>query len=84
MWYSIVKEKQRAKQKQTDVRTDAWYFEAINFVTDRSYFVGVSDTLFGPEIQMTRAMFVTVLGLSLIHICGPLGKERRCNRQIRR
>ena len=46
----------------TDVRTDAWYFEAINFVTDRSYFVGVSDTLFGPEIQMTRAMFVTVLG----------------------
>lgn len=45
-----------------DVRTDAWYYNAVTFVTDRGYFNGVSETLFAPYIDMNRAMFVTVLG----------------------
>ena len=45
-----------------DVRTDAWYYNAVTFVTDRGYFNGVSEMLFAPYIDMNRAMFVTVLG----------------------
>lgn len=45
-----------------DVRTDAWYYNAVTFVTDRGYFNGVSETLFAPYTDMNRAMFVTVLG----------------------
>ena len=45
-----------------DVRTDHWFYEAVTFVTDRGYFLGVAENLFGPEINMDRAMFVTVLG----------------------
>ncbi len=45
----------------TDTRTDDWYYEAVEFVTDRGYFVGVSETLFAPNQKMTRAMFVAVL-----------------------
>ncbi|MGM9650491.1 MAG: InlB B-repeat-containing protein [Faecousia sp.] len=45
-----------------DVRTDAWYYEAVTFVTDRGYFCGVTDTLFAPYMNMSREMFVTVIG----------------------
>ena len=45
-----------------DVRTDHWFYEAVTFVTDRGYFFGVETNLFGPYINMNRAMFVTVLG----------------------
>lgn len=46
----------------TDVRTDAWYYNAVTFVTDRGYFRGVTDTLFAPYMNMNREMFVTVIG----------------------
>ena len=46
----------------TDVRTDFWCYDAVTFVTDRGYFKGFSNELFGPFINMDRAMFVTVLG----------------------
>ncbi len=45
----------------TDTRTDDWFYEAVEFVTDRGYFVGVSKTLFAPHQKMTRSMFVAVL-----------------------
>lgn len=45
-----------------DVRTDHWFYNAVTFVTDRGYFLGITDELFGPYINMNRAMFVTVLG----------------------
>lgn len=45
-----------------DVRTDQWYYNAVTFVTDRGFFFGVETDLFGPYINMDRAMFVTVLG----------------------
>lgn len=45
----------------TDSRTDDWYYEAVTFVTDRGFFTGMTDNLFGPNIFMTREMFVTVL-----------------------
>lgn len=46
----------------TDVRTDDWHYEAVTFVTDRGYFLGMTEDLFAPNLEMNRAMFVTVLG----------------------
>lgn len=45
-----------------DVDEDDWFAEATNFVFARGLFKGISETLFGPNETMTRAMFVTVLG----------------------
>ena len=45
-----------------DVRTGAWYGEAVDYVVSNGYFNGVSSTLFDPEGTMTRAMFVTAAG----------------------
>ncbi len=45
----------------TDVPADAWYREAVTYVTANGYFEGVSDTSFAPQGTMTRAMLVTVV-----------------------
>lgn len=45
----------------TDVNTDGWYHEAIDFVKLRKLFNGTSDTTFAPDAPMTRGMMVTVL-----------------------
>lgn len=44
-----------------DVSQDAWYLEAVNYVTDAGLFNGTSETAFAPEANMTRAMVMTVL-----------------------
>lgn len=41
---------------------DKWYTDSIHFVYSHGLFNGVSSTLFEPEENMTRGMFVTVLG----------------------
>ncbi|MEG2639494.1 MAG: S-layer homology domain-containing protein, partial [Clostridiales bacterium] len=46
----------------TDVRTDDWFYDAVQFVSNRGYFNGIGGGLFGPEVSMNRGMFVTVLG----------------------
>lgn len=46
----------------TDVPANAWFYEAVKYVTGQGLFNGVSDTSFAPGLPMTRAMFVTVLG----------------------
>ena len=45
-----------------DVRYESWYLDYIRFVTQNGLFHGISESEFGPEHTMTRAMFVTVLG----------------------
>ena len=44
-----------------DVSEDDWFAEAVAFVVRRGLFNGVSDTEFAPNMNMTRAMLVTVL-----------------------
>lgn len=44
-----------------DVPEDAWYYEAVKFVTLRGLVKGISADLFGPDIEITRGMFVTIL-----------------------
>ncbi len=44
-----------------DVKTDAWYAEAVDYVTARGYMAGTGEDTFAPNAAVTRAMFVTVL-----------------------
>ncbi len=45
----------------TDVTTDDWFYQAVEFVASKDLFGGMTDTTFGPNAAMTRAMLVTVL-----------------------
>ena len=45
-----------------DVSSDQWFYEAINFVHKNNLFKGTSEYEFSPGVQMSRGMFVTVLG----------------------
>lgn len=44
-----------------DVSTGAWYYDSVVYVYDKGLMTGVTDSAFGPETTMTRAMFWTVL-----------------------
>lgn len=45
----------------SDVADDAWYKDAVDYVTDNGLLVGVADDQFGPEQNVTRGMVVTVM-----------------------
>lgn len=45
-----------------DVPQNAWYREAVDFVSDKGYLSGTSADEFSPNKDMTRGMFVTALG----------------------
>lgn len=45
----------------TDVAETAWYYDAVRYAYENKLFNGVSNTEFAPEVNMTRAMLVTVL-----------------------
>ena len=45
----------------TDVSADAWYADAVIWCRDHGIMTGTSDTTFGPEESLTRAMLATVL-----------------------
>ena len=46
----------------SDVNSSNWYYAAVNYVVGQGLFKGTSDTAFSPNVSMSRAMFVTVLG----------------------
>ncbi len=46
----------------TDVISGSWYYDAVSFAYANKLFNGTSGTAFSPDMQMTRGMFVTVLG----------------------
>lgn len=54
--------KSTAKIPFVDVSSDMWHYDAVGFVYAKGLFNGTSDTTFAPESNMTRGMFVTVLG----------------------
>ncbi len=49
-------------QTFSDVNQGDWFYNSVNYVVDRQYFSGTSETEFSPNAAMTRGMFVTVLG----------------------
>ena len=50
-----------AAQQFTDTPIGAWYHDCVDFVKNRGYMKGVSETSFAPDATMSRAMLVTVL-----------------------
>lgn len=44
-----------------DVSQSDWFYPYVKFVAEKEFMVGVSDNEFGPQLKMTRAMFVTTL-----------------------
>lgn len=55
-------EEPAASQIFTDVPSDAWFHDAVEYVYRHDIFQGTSDTHFSPDGTMTRGMMVTVLG----------------------
>ncbi len=45
----------------TDVKSDAWYFDEVEYAAEHELMYGVGENRFDPEGNMTRAMVVTVL-----------------------
>lgn len=45
----------------TDVQPTDWYADAVQFAVSRGLFQGMSETEFAPNVEMSRAMLVTVL-----------------------
>lgn len=45
----------------SDVGPNDWYAEAVNYAVSNGLFLGISETEFGPNVSMSRAMLVTVL-----------------------
>ena len=46
----------------TDVPDYEWYYDAVQYVSSNGLFTGNTDGTFAPNGQMTRGMFVTILG----------------------
>ena len=59
-----------------DVKSTAWYYQAVDYAAREGLFAGTSVTTFSPEQGMTRGMFVTVLG----RMAGQTGKRGRTSR----
>ena len=46
----------------TDVSKSDWFYKSVQFAYEAGLFSGVEDKTFAPRLEMTRGMFVTVLG----------------------
>ena len=44
-----------------DVKSDAWYYDAVRICRENGIFNGTSETAFGTGVKLTRAQFVTAL-----------------------
>jgi len=44
-----------------DIKEDSWYYEYVKFVAENGVMNGISSSVFSPDSNVTRAMFVTVL-----------------------
>ena len=55
-------EEEISLENYSDLLADKWYYPTVEFAVANSLFKGVTDTKFGPNDVMNRAMFVTVLG----------------------
>ena len=45
-----------------DVTAGQWYYEAVDYMAAEGYILGISQSHFGPALNMNRASFVTLLG----------------------
>lgn len=45
----------------TDVKSTAWYYNAVKYVYENNLMAGTGDTTFDPEVSLTRAMTAQIL-----------------------
>lgn len=45
-----------------DVTAEEWFYEAVDYMASEGCILGISQTHFGPALEMNRASFVTLLG----------------------
>ena len=50
-----------AAAKYSDVSKDAWYAQAVDYVTEHGLMQGTGNGQFSPDLSLTRAQFVTLL-----------------------
>lgn len=50
-----------AAANYADVPKDAWYAQAVDYVTERGLMQGTGNGQFSPDLSLTRAQFVTLL-----------------------
>ena len=55
------KQEQTSKLPFSDVKTNAWYCDAVQYVYESGIMSGTSRDTFSPELETTRAMIVTML-----------------------
>jgi len=47
--------------KFIDIKKDAWYYDVVKTIVEKGLMNGISETEIAPEMEVTRAMFVTIL-----------------------
>ena len=45
----------------TDVKKTDWFYSAVQYLAEKDYMIGVTDDLFAPSREVSRAMFVVIL-----------------------
>ena len=55
------KEESQVINPFTDIKEDAWYYDAVMFVNQKGWMNGVTETSFKPQATMSRAMLSTIL-----------------------
>lgn len=45
-----------------DVKTSAWYYQAVKYTAENGIFAGTGNGLFEPETAITRSMFLALMG----------------------
>ena len=51
-----------ALSRFTDLETGAWYLDHVKYSLANNLFIGISETEWAPNMDLSRAMFVTALG----------------------
>ena len=54
--------KEQVQTQFVDVKANDWFYGAVDYMASEGYIVGISQNQFGPELNMRRADFVTLLG----------------------
>lgn len=60
--YAVAYTSNTAVNVFSDIGENAWYAGCVSYVTEKGYFQGTGADVFSPAADMSRAMFVTVLG----------------------
>jgi len=59
--YAKWEEVKTPEKEFKDIKATDWYYEAVKFVSEKGLMTGVEEDEFAPELQVTRAMLVTIL-----------------------